>query len=166
MVSFKNVRDHPFLLLFKRTNCSYPSQFTKHKNGYELPTVVAAYRFLANGVDSANQMALEHLETGRLKSWQRAILAFIVRYCIVNTFTICRRSGLVPPKTSLWDFKWNLAEHLVPDHFKAPAQDVHIPIRMATRGICSVCHGRTYFYCGPCGIPMHKIWFDTKYCHQ
>ena len=34
------------------TNCSYPSQFTKHKNAYELPPVVAAYRGLANGMDS------------------------------------------------------------------------------------------------------------------
>ena len=38
---------------------------------------------------------------------------------------ISRRSGLVPAKTSLWDLQWNLAEHLVPDHFKTPAQDLH-----------------------------------------
>ena len=74
----------PFL-----TNCTYPSQFTKHKNGYELPPVVAAYRVLANGVDSANQIALEHRESGRFKSWRCAVLAFIIRYCIVNTFMIC-----------------------------------------------------------------------------
>ena len=148
------------------TNCSYPSQFTKHKNRYELPHVVASYRVLANGVDSANQMALEHRGTGCFQSWRRAVLAFIIRYCIVNTFTICRRSGLVPGKTSLWDFQWNLAEHLVPDHFETPAKDVHIPIRMATRGVCSVCHGRTYFYCGQCGIPMYKRCFDTKHCQQ
>ena len=37
---------------------------------------------------------------------------------------------------------------------------------MATRGVCSVCHGCTYFYCGQCGIPMHKRCFDTKYCQQ
>ena len=71
------------------TNCTYPSQFTKHKNGYELPPVLAAYRALANGVDSANQMAPEDRETGRFKSWRRAVLAFIIRYCIMNTFTIC-----------------------------------------------------------------------------
>ena len=160
-VGSKPPRVVPFL-----TNCFCPSQFTKHKNGYELPPVVAAYRVLANGVDCANQMAREHRETGRFKSWQCAVLAFTIRHCIVNTFTICRRSGLVPWKTSLWDFQWNLAEHLVPRHFKTPAQDVHIPIRMATRGVCSVCHGRTYFYCGQCGIPMHKGCFDTKYCQQ
>ena len=74
----------PFL-----TNSSFPSQFTKHKNGYELPPVVAAYCVLANGVNSANQIAAEHRETGRLKSWRRAVLASIIRYCIVNTFTIC-----------------------------------------------------------------------------
>ena len=62
-VGSKPLRVVPFL-----TNCSYPSQFTKHKNGYDLPTVVAAYRVLANGLDSANQMALEHRETGRFKS--------------------------------------------------------------------------------------------------
>ena len=47
------------------TNCTYPSQFAKHKHGNDLPPVVAAYRVLANGVDSANQVALEHRETGR-----------------------------------------------------------------------------------------------------
>ena len=28
-------------------------------------------------------------KTGRFKSWQGAVLAFIIRYCIVITFTIC-----------------------------------------------------------------------------
>ena len=71
------------------TNCTYPSQFTKNKKSYDLPPVVAAYCVLANGVDSANQMVLEHRETGRFKSWRRAVLAFIIRYCIANTFLIC-----------------------------------------------------------------------------
>ena len=52
-VGSKPPRVVPFL-----TNCTYSSLFTKHKNGYELPPVVAAYPVLANGVDSANQMAL------------------------------------------------------------------------------------------------------------
>ena len=50
--------------------------------------------------------------------------------------------------------------------FETLAEDVHIRIRMATRGVCSVCHGRTYLCCGQCGIPMHKRCFDTKYCQQ
>ena len=125
------------------TNGTYPSQITNHKHGYDLPRVVAGYCVLANRVDSANQMALEHRETGRFKSPQRAVLAFIVRCCIVNTFTIFRRSGLVPRKTPLWDFQLNLAEQHVPDHFETQAQDVHIPICMATCGVCRVRHGRT-----------------------
>ena len=47
-------------------------------------------------MESANQMA------GCFKSWRRAVLAIIIRYCILNTFTISQQSGLVPPNTSLW----------------------------------------------------------------
>ena len=76
---------------------------------------------MASTPESANQMAFEHGETGCFKSWRRADLAIIIRCCIMNTFTISQRSDLVPPKTLLWDLQCNLAEHLVPGHFKTPA---------------------------------------------
>ena len=71
---FKNpeVGSKPSRVVLFVTNYTYLSQFTKHKHGYELPHVVAANLFLANGVDSADEMALEHRETGRFKSSQRA----------------------------------------------------------------------------------------------
>ena len=57
---------------------------------------------------SANQLALEHRETGRFKSRTRALKAFLFRYVILNTFTVCRLQGLTPKKKSLWDFEWDI----------------------------------------------------------
>ena len=145
-VGSKPPRVVPFL-----SNCEFDNEWVRHRGGYELPPVVAAYRQLANGVDSANQMALEHRETGRFKSWTRALKAFLFRYAIVNTFTVCRLQGLIPKKKSLWDFQWDILEKFV-----SPGHAVHTPVLVDTRGTCKVCKGRTWFKCAHCDVHLHS----------
>ena len=100
------------------SNCQYDGMGVPHRGAYSLPPIVAAYRQLAYGVDSANQLALEHRETGRFKCWSKALKAFLYRYAIVNTFTIARCQGLISHKKSLWDFQWDLLESYVPNATK------------------------------------------------
>ena len=145
-VGSKPPRVVPFL-----SNCVFDNEWVRHRGGYELPPVVAAYGQLANGVDSANQMALEHRETGRFKSWTRALRAFLFRYAIVNTFTVCRLQGLIPKKKSLWDFQWDILEKFV-----SPGHAVHTPVLVDTRGTCKVCKGRTWFKCAHCDVHLHS----------
>ena len=61
------------------SNCQEGGMRVPHRGGYSLPPIVAAYQQLANGVDSANQLALEHRETGRFKCWSKALKAFLYR---------------------------------------------------------------------------------------
>ena len=145
-VGSKPPRVVPFL-----SNCVFDNEWVRHRGGFELPPVVAAYRQLANGVDSANQMALEHRETGRFKSWTRALKAFLFRCAIVNTFTVCRLQGLIPKKKSLWDFQWDILEKFV-----SPGHAVHTPVLVHTRGTCKVCKGRTWFKCAHCDVHLHS----------
>ena len=97
---FKNskVGSNPPRMVPFVSNCQYDGMRVLHRGGYSLPPIVAAYPQLANGVDSANQLALEHRETGRFKCWSKALKAFLYRYAIVNTFTIARCQGLIPRK--------------------------------------------------------------------
>ena len=69
------------------SNCQYDGMRVPHRGGYSLPPTVAAYQQLANGVDSANQLAPEHRGTGRFNCWLKALRACLYRYAIVNTFT-------------------------------------------------------------------------------
>ena len=109
------------------SNCQCDGMRVPHRGGYLLPPIVAAYRQLANGIDSANQLALEHRETGRFKCWSKALKAFLYRYVIVNTFTIARCQGLIPQKKSLWDFQWDLLESYVQKR-----DEVHAPVHLCT----------------------------------
>ena len=70
------------------SNCQYDGMRVPHRWGYLLPPIVAPHWQLANGVDNANQLALEHREAGRFKCRSKALKAFLYRYAIVNTFTI------------------------------------------------------------------------------
>ena len=92
-VGSKHPRVVPFL-----SNIVFDSNHTPHRGGYNLPALIGAYWKLAN------QMALQHRETGRFTSWSKATRAFLLRYAMVNSFTIARESGLVAKDESLWDF--------------------------------------------------------------
>ena len=93
----------PRVVLFL-TNAVFDSNHTAHRGGCNLPAVMGAYQQLANKVDTANQMALQHRETGHSTSSSKATCAFLLRYAMVNMFTIARESGLVAKDKSLWDF--------------------------------------------------------------
>ena len=133
------------------SNCQYDGMRVPHRGGYSLPPIVAAYRHLANGVDSANQLALEHRETSRLKCWSKALKAFLYRYAIVNTFTVARCQGLISQKKSLWDFQWDILEVYVQKGNK-----VHAPVLVNSRGTCVACGGRTWFKCAAFGVSVHS----------
>ena len=77
-VGSKPPRVVPFM-----TNCEFDDDWVNHRGGYSLPPIVAAHGQLANGVDSANQLALEHRETSRFKTWTRALKVCYCKY--VNT---------------------------------------------------------------------------------
>ena len=57
---------------------------------------MGAYRQFANGVDTANQMALQHRETRCFTSWSKPTRAFLLRYAMVNSFTIVRKAPSSP----------------------------------------------------------------------
>ena len=133
------------------SKCVFGSEWVRHRGGSELPAAVGAYRQWANGVDSANQLALEHRETGRFRRWTRALKAFLFRYAIVNTFIVCRLQGLIPKKTSLWDFQWDISENFV-----SMGHGVHTPVLVDTRGTFKVCKGRTWFKCALCNVHLHS----------
>ena len=53
-----NVGSKPTPVVRLLSKCVFDSQWVSHRGGYALPTVLAAYRQLANNVDTANQLAL------------------------------------------------------------------------------------------------------------
>ena len=129
-----------------------------HRGGYLLPHIVDAYRQLANGVDSANQLALEQRETGRFKYWCKALKAFLYRYAIVNTFTIARCQGMSLQTKSLWDFGWDLLES-----YPQKRDEVHASVLVDSRVTCVTCGDRTWFKCAACGVAVdsYHVCFAT-----
>ena len=133
------------------SNCQYDGMRVPHRGGYSLPPIVAAYRQLANGVDSAYQLAPEHRETGRFNCRSKALEAFVYRYAIGNTFTIARCQALISQKKSLRDFQWDLLESYV-----LKCDEVHAPVLVNSRGTCVTCGGRTRCKCAACGVSVHS----------
>ena len=85
-------------------------------SGVQLPRVVHAYHKLANGIDTANQLAREHREVGRFKTWSTALLSIMLRYAMVHIFTLSPLSALIPVEKSFWDFQWDLFASTVGAH--------------------------------------------------
>ena len=108
---YKNskVGHKPARLVPMPSNCIFPQGSVIHSRGSNLPAPIGAYRHLAGGVDPANQMALH-----RFRTWSNAVRSVLLRYCMANMYVIARVSALVPEGTTMWQFRWELMEMLVP----------------------------------------------------
>ena len=60
------------------SNLWYAARGPLHHTGREIHPLVAAYRQVARGVDSANQMALQMRLLGRQMSWSQAVRGFLL----------------------------------------------------------------------------------------
>ena len=78
----------PFL-----TNCDTDAGYVTHGRGYQLPTVVSAYRRNSDGVDRCNQLALRLRESNRMRS--AAVCALVMRYAAGNAYTASKCLGVV-----------------------------------------------------------------------
>ena len=135
------------------TNCTFQNRWWWSGRA-EIPCEIGAYRQLAGGVDTANQLALQHREVGRFRSWSKALRAFVVRYAISNSFVACKSIDLIPENTSLWDFQLGFMHSVMPPMY-VPPQEVHCPVKSPTRGTCKVCGKRTCWVCKGCGVHVH-----------
>ena len=71
---------------------------------------------------------------------------------MVNYFTIARESGLVAKDKSLWVFQWDLLSPMI----SSESPKVHYATKVASRGRCRHCGGRTLLECAACGVPLHN----------
>jgi hypothetical protein len=146
-VGQKAARVVPFL-----TNCKFPGPPVHHRRGYYLHTLVHKYRTKANGVDGANQMALQLRELGRKKSWTKAVRAFLLRQAMSNAFVAVKQLGLVPHNEPMHEWQWKLIRAVHPP-IPRGVPGVHVPklIPGGVRSQCSWCHqGRVQWMCSGC----------------
>ena len=83
------------------TNCEVVGQYTTHKCGYELPTVVQVYRQASNDVDACNQLALQLRETNRMRTWSAAVRALVMRYAAERLHGF-QFAGRAPTQPDTW----------------------------------------------------------------
>ena len=86
------------------TNCTFWSGWKSHVRGYMLPGPIHGYRKLEGGVNTANQMGLQHREVRRSSTWARATRRFILRTTVVNAFTSCKQLRIIAGNNTLFDF--------------------------------------------------------------
>jgi hypothetical protein len=154
-VGQKAARVVPFL-----HNILFNAFWVTHHLRYQIPPPVRAYRMLAGGVDTANQMALQHRETGRCSTWAQAVRHFLLRYAITNAFATCRQLGVVPRGERMSDFQWACMKAVCgqPIPQRVPATK-HLPIAGA-RKQCAHCGGLSTWQCsGCCGVTLHVKCF-------
>ena len=148
-VSHKPPRVVPLL-----SNCGFPQEVVVHKkSGYEMPAIIGCYCALADGVDTANQLALQHRETGRFRKWSAAVRSFLMRYAMVNI-------KLVKPGTTMWEFQWDLLTTLIGIKVPETPQAVHVPVE-ANRAACVHCGKRCATQCAACQQNLHVRCFAS-----
>ena len=136
-VGGKAARLVPFL-----TNCSFDNAPVRHLRGYTIPRMVYAYRQLCGGVDTANQLSLQHREVGRCSTWAQALRHFLIRYAVTNAFATCRVLDLVPQKETLRAFQWVCMKAICGQPMVKQVvthEQLHVPIVSAKRGRCANC---------------------------
>lgn len=158
-VGGKSSRVVPFV-----SNCLFDAEGVPHKRGYVLPAPVFCYRIMAGGVDTCNQLALQHRELTRFRPWSQALRAFMLRYALVNAYTVCRMQGLFPWKSTMFEWQWGVLKVLRPPQPSKDVSSVHYQKRPnpATARLCQGCRqGRTVYVCGPCDVPLHPHCFGA-----
>jgi hypothetical protein len=151
-VGKKAARCVPFL-----TNCKFAGGQYLHTRGYHLHPIVHKYRTRANGVDGANQMALQLRELGRKTTWSAAVRSFLLRQGMVNAFTTCKQLGLCRVDMTMADWQHMVMRDV---HATMPARpdNLHVPVRLAgdVRRECQECgNGRVQWECCGCGRALH-----------
>jgi hypothetical protein len=147
------------------SNCVFPEGGTVHARGYTLPAVVQVYRQLAGGVDTSNQMALQHRELGRFVNWAKAVRAFLLRYAVVNCHTVARLSGVAPADIPLWDFQFRMVEAFFPTIPIGPGNPVHCPEPSPVRTRCAACGTVARTRCCSCGVQLHARMHADHHPH-
>ena len=132
-------------------NCAPEEQYTVSESGKPVPGVIQAYRDLAGGVDTANQLALQWRERGRFRKWSNSVRAFMLRYAATNAYLAARYTKSIHHDCSMYDFQLLALEHMFP---RESAPD-HTPSKRTSRGRCVVCGQRTYWWCPTCNVPLH-----------
>ena len=142
------------------SNVWYAARGPLHHTGREIHPLVAAYRQLARGVDSANQMALQMRLLGRQMSWSQAVRGFLLRYAAANAFATCRALERCRGTDSMWEWQWALLRRRYCTDAQ-PRRNIHVPVAGAQRRTCAHCgKGRTQYVCSGCpDTPLHVQCF-------
>ena len=113
------------------TNCDIDAGYITHGRGYQLPTVVSAYRQNSNGVDRCNLLALQLRESNRMRSWSAAVRAPVMRYAAGNAYTASKCLGVRDPDMTMARFQWAIIKAQFPDVERPLSNVVHVPVQCA-----------------------------------
>ena len=135
-----------------------------HRSGqYHLPGIIANYRRFAPGVDTFNQMCLQHREEHRFQSWWKALGGMVLRIVATNAFTSCQALRLSPGGETMFDWQWRLMRYIFPAR-QIEVADKHVPIVVRKRGSCVHCGmGTTRYMCKACGCYLHVECFANHH---
>ena len=138
----------------------YTARGPLHHTGREIHPLIASYRQVARGVDSANQMALQMCLLGRQMSWSQTVRGFLLRYTAANAFATCRALERCRGKDSMWEWQWALLCRWYCANAQ-PRRNIRVPTAGAQRRTCAQCaKGRTQYVCSGCpDTPLHVQCF-------
>ena len=127
------------------SNVWYAARGPPHHTGLEIHPLVAAYRQVAWGVDSANQTALQMRLFGRQMSWSQAVRGFLVRYAATNAIATCRALKRCCGTDGMCEWQRALfCRRYCTD--AQPRRNIHVPVGGAQRRACAHCaKGRTQY---------------------
>ena len=141
------------------TNCLTGGSLPHRSGRYHLPGIIANYRRFAPGVDTFNQMCLQHREEHRFQSWWKALGGMVLRIAATNAFTSCQALRLSPGGETMFDWQWRLMRYMFPAR-QIQVVDKHVPIVVGKRGFCVHCGmGTTRYKCKACGCYLHVECF-------
>ena len=138
------------------SNCGFPQEVVVHKKRRdEMRAIIGCYCALAGGVDTANQLGLQHRQTGRFRKWGVPVRSFLMRYAMVNIFTMAKCAKLIKPGTTIWEFEWHLLTILIDIQVPGPPPRRTCSCGSKSSSLCSlwemlfhaVCHLPTKSSC-------------------
>ena len=93
--------------------------------------------------------------------------SFLMRYAMVNIFTMAKCSKLVKPGTTMWEFQWDLLTTLIDIEVPETPQAVHVPVQ-ANRATCAHVHcgKRCATQCAACQQNLHVPCFAKRHLNQ
>ena len=142
-----------------RTDCLTGGSLPHRSGRYHLPGIIANYRRFAPGVDTFNQMCLQHREEHRFQSWWKALGGMVLRIAATNAFTSCQALRLSPGGETMFDRQWRLMRYIFPAR-QIEVVDKHVPIVVGKRGFCVHCEmGTTRYKCKACGCYLQVECF-------